>query len=97
MKELQLYCPSCSKITPHSYLLNVLATKCDTCSYETSQIERMQLEGNTYTAPDGQEGMLVENTPTKAVFAISKGKYAGVYVYDKTTGFGAIQNHQIVR
>lgn len=88
----QMYCQHCGRLTPHQHQVDSFATFCTLCGTRRSQLERADTEANVYTAPDGEPGTLVDNTPEKAVFYVAQGEYAGYYVYDKRTGFGAVQN-----
>lgn len=93
MKTFSSYCTHCAKHTEHVHLVNTYGTQCIECTVTLSQLERLELEAHTYTTPDGEVGVVVDNTPEKVVFYVDKGQYAGYYVYDKQTGFGAIQSH----
>jgi hypothetical protein len=92
MAAPSLFCPDCGKHTPHQHQVDSFATFCTICGHKSSQLERAETEANTYTAPDGEPGVLVRNDNRVAIFYIEKGQYAGYYVYDKATGYGAIQN-----
>lgn len=95
MSAPNLFCSKCGGHTPHTHLVNSYATMCQNCGNVTSQLERVHMESQQYTAPDGEPGVVVENNDRTVVFYIEKGEYAGYYVYDKATGFGAIQSHYI--
>lgn len=90
-EALILYCTNCQGHTPHAHIVDTFATRCTVCGNIRSQLERADTESHNYTAPDGEPGVLVENTADRAVFYIERGQYAGYYYYDKRTGFGAIQ------
>lgn len=55
-------------------------------------MERIQAEANVFQTPDGQEAIVVQNDARKVVFAVEEGEHRGYYVYDKRTGFGAVQH-----
>lgn len=95
MKTFSTYCLTCQKHTEHTYLVERYGTQCTLCRGVASQLDKLELESHSYTTPDGEQGIVVDNTPQKVVFYVEKGLYAGYYVYDKATGFGAIQSHVV--
>jgi peptide methionine sulfoxide reductase MsrA len=46
---------------------------------------RNQAETYKFTAPDGNEAIVVENTPTNVTFYVAEGEHQGYYHYDKQT------------
>lgn len=88
---MKLYCLSCSYHTEHKHSVDSYVTTCTKCGSPTPQLERNELETHTYTAPDGEQATVVRNDKDTVVFSIDKGQHRGYYVYDKNTGFGAIQ------
>jgi hypothetical protein len=85
------YCSNCQKKTNHTENVNSFASICNICGDILIGIDQAKTESNTFTAPDGTQGKLVHNDSGKAVFEVSEGDRAGLYVYDKNTGFGGIQ------
>lgn len=88
----QQYCHICGKDTEHTQLPTVYATKCLTCGSSTAGHDRAQAEANVFFTPDGKEAKVVHDDAKNVVFRVEKGEHSGMYVYDKNTGFGAIQN-----
>ncbi len=51
---------------------------------------RVQSEQYSFTAPDGTEAIVVENTPEAVTFYVARGEHQGYYHHDKKTGKNSI-------
>jgi hypothetical protein len=85
-EPLQAYCAVCKQHTLHRFLVSSYADQCSVCYTQTSRLERTHTENLHYTAPDGVEATVVENTPITVTFYIPSGEHQGYYYYDKGTG-----------
>lgn len=92
MKAVSIYCQDCGKHTPHMPIVDMYANECMVCNRRDIALDRVNTEANKFYTPRGSEATLVSNTPETVVYSIDRGDEAGYYIYDKKSGFGAVQH-----
>lgn len=71
-------------------MVQAYATVCTKCGQWSSQLDRVKIESNSFTAPDGTAAIVVENDPDIVTFHIPSGEYQGYYRHDKLSGKNTI-------